>query len=218
MALLNFRIHSQPENQFSDRSGRCLVGAGARGFTLILLVSCIAGLTFFAVPAREASAQNEVIDRRHKPMAAFLFQFGRYTEWPVNAASNETFVIGIVGKSSIDDVMETIAKQKKVHDKKIVIRHFTDPKNYRPCHILFIPAGQKRAVTQAILERVGNSPVLVVGESPAIMQQGGMISFYLQDKKVKFQISPEAVAQADLKISSKVINLGKIVRTQNTSK
>jgi hypothetical protein len=50
-----------------------------------------------------------------------------------------------------------------------------------------------------------------VGESENFVQQGGMIGFFLEDNKVRFEINLDAAERARLKISARLLALAKTV-------
>jgi hypothetical protein len=47
--------------------------------------------------------------------------------------------------------------------------------------------------------------------------RGGMIQFSLEEKQVRFEINLDAASEADLKISSRLLVLARIVKDQNKS-
>ena len=55
------------------------------------------------------------------------------------------------------------------------------------------------------------SPLLLVGEEPGFAEQGGTINFFLDENKIRFEINIETAKQDQLKISSKLLSLAKIV-------
>ena len=72
----------------------------------------------------------------------------------------------------------------------------------------FTPTSFYRQFSQA------NKPVLTVGETDAFMRAGGVIRFYLDDGRVRFEINPDAAARAGVKVSSKLLNLARIYKQQ----
>ena len=42
-------------------------------------------------------------------------------------------------------------------------------------------------------------------------ERGGMINFIIKNNKVSFEVNPEAATEANLRISSKLLRLAKIV-------
>jgi hypothetical protein len=53
--------------------------------------------------------------------------------------------------------------------------------------------------------------MLTVGEAAGFAQEGGMIGFCLEEKKVRFEINVGAAEKARLKISAKLLALAKTV-------
>jgi hypothetical protein len=54
--------------------------------------------------------------------------------------------------------------------------------------------------------------ILTVSECDGFAQKGGVINFYPDGTRVRFEINPEAARRAGLKISSQLMSLGKIVK------
>ena len=132
--------------------------------------------------------------------AAFLYAFGRFVEWPTGALGNATdpFVIGIVGENSFGDVLKEIAARKTLQDRRIVVRRFASADDYRPtCQILFVSRSLSADQQAAILKKTQGNPLLVVGETPGFAQKGGMINFYAEEDRIRFEINAEAARKAN---------------------
>jgi hypothetical protein len=56
--------------------------------------------------------------------------------------------------------------------------------------------------------------VFLVGEEPSFIQQGGVANFFLEENRIRFEVNAEAAQHKQLKISSKLLSLAKIVREQ----
>ena len=57
-----------------------------------------------------------------------------------------------------------------------------------------------------LMQRV-RGPVLTVGETVQFLRDGGMVRFYVENNKVRFQISQKNAEAAGLKISSQLLML-----------
>jgi hypothetical protein len=79
--------------------------------------------------------------------------------------------------------------------------------------VLYISSSERKTVAQ-ILTRLKGSSVLTVGEMSQFAVQGGVIQFTLEDKQVHFQINLDAASQMELKISSRLLVLARIVKDQ----
>jgi hypothetical protein len=74
------------------------------------------------------------------------------------------------------------------------------------CHILFISSSEKKRLPEIFASLKGAS-VLTVGETDHFTESGGMINFFLEGTKMRFQINKDAATSAGLKISSKLMSL-----------
>src|SRR5262249_15200341 len=98
-----------------------------------------------------------------------------------------------------------------------VIHRFKSMADYKPCHILFI----SRAATDGkespddrlaeAVRKLKNAPVLLVSDTEGHAGKGAIIDLFIEDNRVKFEVNPAVAKQAGLQISSKLLQLGKIV-------
>ncbi|MCZ7646033.1 MAG: YfiR family protein [Planctomycetota bacterium] len=56
-----------------------------------------------------------------------------------------------------------------------------------------------------------DAPTLAVGKGQEFADGGGMARFVVRDKKVSFEIDPEAARKSSLKIASQLLSLARIV-------
>ena len=50
-----------------------------------------------------------------------------------------------------------------------------------------------------------------MGESPGFASGGGGINFFIEGKRMRFEINPEATKRANLRVSSKLLRLARVV-------
>ncbi len=62
------------------------------------------------------------------------------------------------------------------------------------------------------LGSVRHYPILTVGEMDRFGEQGGIINFFSEGNKVRFEINVGAAEKARLKISSQLLSLARIIR------
>ena len=53
--------------------------------------------------------------------------------------------------------------------------------------------------------------MLLVGEQDGFATQGGLINFYLEQNRVRFEINPGEARRREVRISSKLLGLARIV-------
>jgi hypothetical protein len=155
------------------------------------------------------------IDRGYQLKALFIYNFGSYVDWPATAFADakSPFVIGVVGTTALDATLNQIAQTKKIKDRHIVIRRFATAAEVKPCQILFVSNSISADQRRRIIEQFRNEPVLLVGESRGFADSGGSVNFFDEANKMRFEINLEAAKQRQLKISSKLLSMAKIVQT-----
>jgi hypothetical protein len=77
--------------------------------------------------------------------------------------------------------------------------------------VLFISGSEQDRMRQ-ILDALRGSSILTVSEVKGFAQNGGMINFYIQQDKVRFEINPDAAERGRLNLSSQLLRLARIVR------
>jgi len=147
--------------------------------------------------------------------AAFIYQFIKFIKWPPGtlASSDNPIVIGVLGQSPILKALKSQAEENHV-GHRIIIKHVKDVSAISGLHILFISPSEK-ADFKPILNSVKGSGVLTVSETPDFGSMGGMVNFFIDQERVRFEINNEEIEEAELKISSKILRWAKIVRSQN---
>ena len=146
--------------------------------------------------------------------AGFLFKFLSFVEWPAAALpAHEEFRLALVAPPAIFQAMAANLSGKKVAGRALVIVRL-DP--YPPApgprpHAVFVH--ETAEVGPAVLvAHYRNQPVLIVGDAPGFVADGGMIGLLLRAESLRFQISLTAAARAGLQISSQLASLAEIVK------
>ena len=78
------------------------------------------------------------------------------------------------------------------------------------CHLVFISKSEKAHLTD-IFDSLGSASVVTVSETENFARRGGIINFYLDGNKVRFEINADAAQRKGIKISSQLLKLGKVV-------
>ncbi len=146
--------------------------------------------------------------------AAFLYKFIKFIEWPAEKFSSEQepLTIGVLGDSPILSSLEAFSG-KEAGGRKLKIVSLSDANRLGGVHVVFISPSEKRPL-QKILSSLKDKSILTVSESPDFGSLGGMLNFYIEKEKVRFEINPEAAQASGINISSKILRLAKIVHTQ----
>lgn len=179
----------------------------------LALVLALFGMSLF-LPSSRAQAPTE-----YQVKAAFLYNFSKFVEWPqISAeAGREPFVIGVLGTDPFDGALEELIQGKSANGRKLMIRKLRTADEARNCQIVFIGLSESKRFRQH-LERMKGASVLIVGEIPGLVEAGGMINFLVLENSVHFEINAEAAREAGLQISSRLLSLGRNVRSDRSGK
>ena len=161
-----------------------------------------------------AWADGASANREYQVKAAFITKFLPFIEWPADSSkkSDAPLVIGVVndpsGRDPFDDALDKFATGKSCNGRSIAVRHVQPDADVTECDVLFIPASQDGNL-KALLKAAEGRPILTVGESDAFPWAGGSVRFYLEDNKVRFEVSLDALKASRISASSKFLALGK---------
>ena len=145
--------------------------------------------------------------------AAFLYNFAKFVEWPphVFADGGSPIVIGVLGEDPFGSSLEQVVKGKTVGGRRFSIKRFEKVRDLEHCHILFISSSESGHLAKA-LDSIKGPNVLTVSEIERFAQRGGIISFVTIDNKIGFEINLDAAKKANLKLSSKLLKVARVVR------
>lgn len=87
---------------------------------------------------------------------------------------------------------------------------------YSQCHALFVASDQMDFI-QAAIERYRAPYVLILGEAPGAPRVGVMINFIIREDRLRFEVNPDAVAEAGLRLSSQLLMSASIYRPEKTA-
>jgi TonB family protein len=129
--------------------------------------------------------------------AAYLYNFAKATQWPEEAlpAPDSSLVIAVFGgDEDFVKVLHHTLAGRTVTGHPIEIRHSRSLADLKSCQIVFFRASQKD--TPVMIAALNSSGVLLVGEDPNFLAQGGMINLALKDGRVTFEVNPESIEHA----------------------
>jgi hypothetical protein len=167
-------------------------------------------LVFILLPL---SAWGEsAVSKEYQLKAAFLYNFAKFVEWPQGCFSDpETMIrIGVLGADPFGSALEDITRDATIRNRKLMVQRSQRMTELKGCHLLFVCQSEKARLRE-ILASLGNEPILTVSDIEGFTDAGGMIRFYIADRKVRFEINPTCAAQHGLKISAQLLSLGRII-------
>ncbi|HEY1765898.1 MAG TPA: YfiR family protein [Opitutaceae bacterium] len=169
------------------------------------------GLLAFAaafLACRSAGAGPNISESEVK--AAFIYHFTQFVQWPETAFASDTspFFIGVLRPSPFGGVLSELVRGESVGRHPILVRDLSDPAAARDCEILYIPSG---AETTLDLAGVRGLPVLTIGETQHFFDDGGVIEFMTDRRRLRVRINLGAARAHMLSISAKLLRVSDVV-------
>lgn len=160
-----------------------------------------------SAPALGAAEQS--IPLEYQVKAAFLLNFTKFVEWPTDGFTDRTapVTICIDGDTPVVLALDQMLEGELVGNRKVVMLR-SPPDPAKSCQVLFIGKAEHEAAK--LIANAGRN-VLTVGESDRFLSDGGMINFVIDNRRVRFDINQNSVANSALKLSSKLFSVARRV-------
>jgi len=166
-------------------------------------------LTLLAVPCLRAQASRPT---DYDVKAAYLYNFGRFVEWPANApGKGDFFTVCILGKDPFGPVLDKVLAGETIGGKNVVARRISTPQESGNCQILFLSSTEESRVNK-IMEAMDKEAVLTVSDMPQFSEHGGMVQFVVEDKRVRFEVNLTAAQNAGLTLRSELLRVATVVK------
>lgn len=191
--------------QVSWVAGRSCSAAFPR---LLFVPLCL--MLAFGPRAARAQEPNE-----YQVKAAFLYNFTKFVDWPEDPQDDnqKPFLVCVIGDDPFGASLDQFLADKSLLGHRLKVQRLGKAEWAKTCEIAFISSSEKPHLP-SILDQLSSTNVLTVGDTPGFAEMGVMINFILQDDHVRFEINVGAAKRAGLRISSRLLSLAKIVRTQ----
>jgi hypothetical protein len=164
---------------------------------------------FFAGADRLAAQQ--AVPSEYQVKAAFLYNFGKFVEWPTNTFvdASAPLVIGVFGDSPFHGDLDQIVRGRSIGGHPVVVRHISTKADLKGCDIVFVSlAEQKHAA--AMSDAIQHFGVLTVTENMKhFMDSGYIINFITEGGSIHFEINNAKANEAGLTIRSKLLGLAR---------
>lgn len=198
-----------------DRSTKLWARKAGRIDATQRALSWCATIAVVAASLCPAGARGQEQAGEYQVKAAFLFNFGKFVEWPESSFGGKSspFSICVLGEDPFGTALDQTLEGKQLSNHPVRIMRTMDPTTVRQCQIVFV-SGSEKSQLSAVFRVLRGSNALLVGELPGFAVAGGAIEFTLEDNHVRFAINPEAVQRAGLQISSQLLALAKIVHEE----
>lgn len=178
---------------------------GKIGRQVVLIILC---LTMLGVRYAYAEPLSGL---EYRVKAGFIYNFAKFVEWPPKVfENNNTIVLCFASNYPFSDVLFGL-HNKIVSGKKIEVRKYEGDNDIEGCNIFFFGTTDKVFIQQRLIY-LKNRNILTVGEIEGFAQMGGIINFFMEQKRLRFEVNVDAARKARLKLSSQILMSAEIVK------
>lgn len=169
---------------------------------------------WLAAGPRRANAQP-VPSKEYQIKAACLLNFARFIEWPQAGFPDATapIILGVLGEDPFGDVLEQTFQDESVQGRAVVIKRSRQVEELKSAHMLFIGESERDRVPD-ILASLGTASIVTVGETEGFARRGGIINFYAENGRIRFEINADAARRNGLRINSQLLKRAKVVTSE----
>jgi len=168
-----------------------------------LIHSILIILTLFSVGVSAS-------EKEYMLKAGFLYNFARFGSWEQPLDTFKKFTICSSDKYFID-VANVALKNRTIKSLPLYNKLITfDEPSLEGCNLLFVTSNTFEKWQSAKITNLKN--IMVIGESDLFIEKGGHIKFFLSGGKIRFEIAPKQLKDANITMSSKVLRLARVVQ------
>jgi hypothetical protein len=170
-----------------------------------LTVAMVLGLGWSSYTAAQTVSEYEV-------KAAYIYNLAKFVEWPARSFRNASAPMRfcVLQDRFFEVELDGIVRGKSIAGRPIEVVLVRDADQSRNCQILFIHSAQNREI-RYIAEVLREAGVLTIGESEGFLEEGGMINFVLQDRRIQLEVNHRAANESGLYVSSRLLKVARRV-------
>ena len=176
----------------------------------VLLQCTIAAVVYLLFTWSSALGQQKPSE--YQVEAAYLYNFGRFVEWPAKGTNAPgSFTICVLGEDPFGQALDATIAGEAIGNQRVIARRISSPQMAVDCQILFISSSEANRLNK-IIEALNKSSVLTVSNIPQFSERRGMIQFVLEENRIRFEVNLTATQRAGLTLSSDLLKVATVVR------
>lgn len=144
--------------------------------------------------------------------AAFLHKFASFVEWPEGSfpRADTPLRIGVMGDEQVWRDLRDLARDRDRDGRPVMVTRLSPGDALTGFHILYVRASAPARITE-LLAGVPEG-VLTVADSDGAHPKGCVLSFFVEEGRVRFGVSVDAAARQKLKLSSRLLSVARSVQ------
>jgi YfiR/HmsC-like len=166
-----------------------------------------ASIAWVLIGALSLQAQDSK-PNEYQVKAAYLYNFGRFVEWPAKAVGTkgDSFAVCVLGVDPFGPTLDVTLAGETIRGSKVVAKRISRPQEAVSCRILFVSSSESSRLKE-VLEALGRTSVLTVGDMSDFALRGGMVQFVLDGSRVRFEVNLTATERVGLALSSELLKV-----------
>ncbi len=141
--------------------------------------------------------------------AAYIFNFAKFATWPEDTWRNPRSPL-MICTAGADGLATSLQRLEGERVRGRPVRILAYPGSQNACHILYLAASENANMANW-LDSIRGRPVLTISEQANFSRSGGMIELFRQQDRIRFRINIVALRTADLRLSSRLLDLADIL-------
>jgi hypothetical protein len=176
---------------------------------LIAILTLLIGLIVGSLPALAQGARN----LEYPAKAVMLYRFLERITWPDEgpAGGDRPLTIGWLGESPLPAAFGAL-EGKTIKGRPLRVKALSSAQQLEDCQVVFVSASA-RGRSAELLPPPNKPGVLTVGESEGFAERGGILNFFEERNRVRFEINLQAAQQCGLNISGEILKLARLVKS-----
>jgi hypothetical protein len=177
----------------------------------VCIGACLA--VMFCLCAQAGKAQSSATPSQAEIRAAFVFNFAKFTEWPMQAYTDagSPLTACFLGADDVRAAYQTLSNGKALSGRFLESRSVKSAAEMRGnCQVLYVDLPRSAIVVDA-LKNARQHDALAIGTSEDFLACGGMLRLQIESNRMRFDVNVGAIGRTRIKLSSKLLALARSV-------
>jgi hypothetical protein len=148
---------------------------------------------------------ESLVGPEYEVKMGFIYNFARFVTWPkeVFSDSDDTLNFCFFSDHPAAGVLFKLNGQA-VQNRKLTVRKIESDVTKGECHILFFGTDNETFISRT-LATIRGQHILSIGEVDGFAQMGGVINFFNQNNRLRFEVNRDATKRENLKFSAQLL-------------
>lgn len=160
-----------------------------------------------------SAAHLHADDMERRLEAVFLGRFASFIELP--DSSRDRFIITLIDDNPFGSMLDSIYKDRTIHNKPILVRTVTKVRDIGKTDILFITLSTTAARQEAIEYALRNG-VVSISEARGFAERGGIIQLNFVGQRTQIKINYAAARKSGIRIGAPLLSIATVLRGEES--